>query len=364
MSEYYLAHHGILGMKWGVRRYQNADGSYTALGRARYFNKYGGLTDKGKIHYGVSNKEAKEYNQYKRNKTESNSSIEKIQRKIEIGDDATKKALAIVGGVAVAGLAAYAGYKAYEYFGKGGVSEMKRAAASINYGMFGRKYLEGRNTNCAYCSIAYDLKRRGIDVKAGHNTDGGMTLNSISEIYGKTYEDFKQLELNSGNSNIIDVLSKEPNGSRGVFVMQTGYGIFGAGHAVAYEVMDGKAHIIDCQTNKMYNNNATAAGLVNMFSGSLDASASCKILRTDNIDTNSVLNNAKNNNIVVDKETKLHESLDLEEAPKNLYNDAVGALSGIGIASLSYNAIRGKVIQNAEKEKKNDSRRSKKQVDK
>ena len=30
---YYLAHHGILGMKWGVRRYQNYDGTLTALGR-------------------------------------------------------------------------------------------------------------------------------------------------------------------------------------------------------------------------------------------------------------------------------------------------------------------------------------------
>ena len=34
--ELYLAHHGILGMKWGVRRYQNADGSLTAAGRKRY----------------------------------------------------------------------------------------------------------------------------------------------------------------------------------------------------------------------------------------------------------------------------------------------------------------------------------------
>ena len=35
----YLAHHGILGMKWGVRRYQNKDGSYTELGRKRYGHK-------------------------------------------------------------------------------------------------------------------------------------------------------------------------------------------------------------------------------------------------------------------------------------------------------------------------------------
>lgn len=32
----YLAHFGILGMKWGVRRYQNKDGSLTPEGQERY----------------------------------------------------------------------------------------------------------------------------------------------------------------------------------------------------------------------------------------------------------------------------------------------------------------------------------------
>ena len=34
-SENYLAHHGIKGQKWGVRRFQNADGTRTAAGRKR-----------------------------------------------------------------------------------------------------------------------------------------------------------------------------------------------------------------------------------------------------------------------------------------------------------------------------------------
>lgn len=31
-----LYHHGIKGMKWGVRRYQNEDGSLTNAGKRRY----------------------------------------------------------------------------------------------------------------------------------------------------------------------------------------------------------------------------------------------------------------------------------------------------------------------------------------
>ena len=36
MYNSYLAHHGVLGMKWGVRRYQNEDGSLTSAGEKRY----------------------------------------------------------------------------------------------------------------------------------------------------------------------------------------------------------------------------------------------------------------------------------------------------------------------------------------
>lgn len=38
-AEDYLAHFGILGMKWGIRRFQNKDGSLTPAGKERYRQK-------------------------------------------------------------------------------------------------------------------------------------------------------------------------------------------------------------------------------------------------------------------------------------------------------------------------------------
>lgn len=43
----YIMHFGILGQKWGIRRYQNQDGSLTPAGKARYLKPDGSLNKEG-----------------------------------------------------------------------------------------------------------------------------------------------------------------------------------------------------------------------------------------------------------------------------------------------------------------------------
>lgn len=48
----YIEHHGIKGQKWGVRRYQNPDGSLTEEGKQRYLNPDGSLNRQGQKELG------------------------------------------------------------------------------------------------------------------------------------------------------------------------------------------------------------------------------------------------------------------------------------------------------------------------
>lgn len=95
MSDF-LAHYGVQGQKWGVRRYQYQDGSYTPEGR---------------IHYGIGDARRSK-NSDLAHATEVRLSKDPItpkEKKKILSDDA-KKALMIIGGVALAAGVAYGVY--------------------------------------------------------------------------------------------------------------------------------------------------------------------------------------------------------------------------------------------------------------
>ena len=59
--ETYLAHHGILGMKWGVRRYQNYDGTLTDAGKKHVSDGSASARRIGIIGRGVANLTVKKH---------------------------------------------------------------------------------------------------------------------------------------------------------------------------------------------------------------------------------------------------------------------------------------------------------------
>ena len=64
MDVNYIAHHGIKGQKWGIRRYQNPDGSLTPEGIKRYGNRENFERKKALV---MAKKKREELKKYKKN---------------------------------------------------------------------------------------------------------------------------------------------------------------------------------------------------------------------------------------------------------------------------------------------------------
>lgn len=77
-----LTHHGIKGMRWGVRRYQNKDGSLTAEGKKRAGRKASSMSDEELTSYIKRKNLEKQYGKLSK-ESEGPSKVEKTKKVID-----------------------------------------------------------------------------------------------------------------------------------------------------------------------------------------------------------------------------------------------------------------------------------------
>ena len=125
---------------------------------------------------------------------------------------------------------------------------------------------EGTKMNCRRCTVAYEMRRRGMDVKATKSkyasgqTSKGLRLatNTKESKYESVWGEKKVTDTKTFNASspqkkaelVFSSIGKNPNGARG----ELGVGwTFGGGHSLAWEVVNNKPIIFDTQNGETYS---------------------------------------------------------------------------------------------------------------
>lgn len=345
-NQYELYHHGIKGMKWGVRRFQDEKGRLTNRGKERYSedrikNRDAKRKQKAQKYYDKANEKQKQIDAlYKERddvgrikKSKININIKRLEKKKaqdlkdaeakEQGKLTRKQKYALVGASVVA---AYATYKfvdsghATQMIAKGKAAlghtdlEFKKNIALSRKGMDSDEIMSsvvkrinpnygapGTKNNCRRCTFAYEMSRRGYDVKATRTLNGvgqsaiGLNNATSTKYKGFTghlkraFEDdeyFQSLTETKGMGNknipnkngfsksIFEALSNNPDGARGELGVKWK---LGGGHSMAWEIVKGKPVVFDCQTGEKYESIDDFAFIAPMISNA-------SYTRLDNID--------------------------------------------------------------------------------
>lgn len=282
MNDTYLSHHGILGQKWGIRRYQNPDGSLTVEGRKRYGYGYGTSrkASNSVARYGAAQKVIEKNAHVKLKEIdhmqEGSTKGELAKLGLSIGLDllflnpvgAVMDTQRVVGAIASNSKVKNAEERKANspidpktgYHLKTKEMTADEDVKMVNPGFY--NFNSNTKNNCVLCSTAMELRRRGYEVTAGkagvgyleneylkffkgakeerYRRDTGTTVSAKDIIFsyktGKAIKDWAEPKiLNQGE------------GARGYLNIVFGEG---GGHSMFYEVKDNKVIAYDPQSGK------------------------------------------------------------------------------------------------------------------
>lgn len=104
----------------------------------------------------------------------------------------------------------------------------------------------GYTQNCAYCTLAYDMRQRGYNVEASSVSQDTANTEEVIESWYKGGE-FTHASSTNPKDIEKEILENNPEGSRGQFCC---FWSGGGGHSLVYEVKGGEVWIRDCQVGR------------------------------------------------------------------------------------------------------------------
>jgi hypothetical protein len=238
-----LYHHGIKGQKWGVRRYQNKDGSLTKAGRSRY-----GLRRIKPLSEDERPKN-RDYNKRSEEEQKTIDEIEKWNRKERL------KLYKVQNLIAFKKLMTTKMSRILDDYDSKTKLPLKRESGSIedDAKVINPQYKSTKassSNNCELCTMAYDMRRRGFDVIARQNAPINMLYDIGSQDMKIIYKGAKEHKV-ANERDLYKSLKNQPNGSRGACFMSWDKN---SGHVMAYEIINGRPKFIDAQDGMIHDN--------------------------------------------------------------------------------------------------------------